>query len=115
MKLPEYAHATVDERKITAYLLSLTHPVGRSKARYFISYGFSADAWQILADALKRHAVENDMVEVLPTPRGISYTVEGELATPSGRRPKVRVVWFQETGELSPHLVTAYPLKGTSK
>ncbi|HEX5547361.1 MAG TPA: hypothetical protein VFX24_08125 [Ktedonobacterales bacterium] len=115
MKLPEYANATVDERKVTAYLLSLTHPVGRSKARYFIRYGFSADAWQLLADALKRHAAAYDVVEILPTLRGVSYTVEGELTTPSGLRPKVRVVWFQETGELSPHLVTAYPLKGTSK
>ena len=112
MKLPEYANATVAEVKITQYLLSPTHPVGRSKARYFIAHGFSLDRWQELVEALRRHAAENDVVEIQQTPRGISYTVEGVLATPLGRRPMVRVVWFQDIGENAPHLVTAYPLKG---
>ena len=115
MKLPEYARVTVAEQKITGYLLSLAHPVGRSKARYLMSHGFSNERWQEFADALKLHAAEHDVVEMLQTPHGISFTVEGELVTPSGHRPKIRVVWFQEIGEQSPHLVTAYRLKGADK
>lgn len=99
MRLPQYENVTIAQRKMTEYLLSLTHPIGRSKARYFLRHGFSLEAGQELADALKRHAAENDVVEILQTPRGVSYTVEGELATPSGDRPRLRVIWFQDIGE----------------
>lgn len=115
MKLPHHEQATVSERRVTHYLLSYTHPAGRSKARYFNGHGFSADAWQTFADALRRHAADNDVVEVRHTPHGVSYTVEGELMTPTGKRPQIRAVWFQDLGEQTPHLVTAYPLKGTNK
>jgi hypothetical protein len=115
MKLPHYEQATVAERKITQYLLSPTHPTGRSKAHYFMRHGFSAERWQTFADALIRHAAENEVVEIQQTPRGISYTVEGALTAPTGRRLQIRVVWFQDIGEQAPHLVTAYPLKGAGR
>jgi hypothetical protein len=97
---------------LTEYLLSPAHRTGRSKAIFFMSFGFTAEAWETLADALRRHAAEHDVVESEDTPFGTSYTVEGMLATPDGRTPKVRVVWFIEIGETIPRLVTAYPLKG---
>ena len=111
MKLPEYEQATVAERKITEYLLSLAHPTGRSKARYFIHHGFSVAAWHVLAEALRRHAAENEVTEILQTQRGVSCTVEGEMPSPSGAKLKIRSVWFQDIGEPAPHFVTAYPLK----
>lgn len=110
MKLPQIEQATIAERKITEYLLSLTHPSGSSKARYFTHHGFSRDSWEAFAHALRRHATENDVVEMLHTPRGISYTVEGESIAPTGSRLRVRSVWFQDVGEQAPHLVIAYPL-----
>lgn len=112
MKLPEFAQATISEKKLTGYLLSITHPSGGSKARYFIRHGFAAGDWRIFADALRRHAAENEVVESVQTPRGISYVVEGNMIAPTGRTLRVRVVWFQDVGEQVPHLVTAYPLKG---
>lgn len=112
MKLPNYEDAVVPERKITAYLLSLTHRDGRSKAAFFIRFGFLVDDWELLANALRRHAADHEVVEVEATPFGTSYTVEGPLITPDGRSAQVRVVWFIETGEHIPRLVTAYPWKG---
>jgi len=50
--------------------------------------------------------------EIEDTPFGTSYTVEGAMATPDGRAVQVRVVWFIDSGEALPRLVTAYPLKG---
>lgn len=111
MKLPHYEQATVAERKITQYLLSPTHPAGSSKARYFTRHGFSVTMWHALAEALLRHTAENEVTETLQTPRGVSYTVEGELLAPSGARLLIRSVWFQDIGEPAPHFVTAYPLK----
>jgi hypothetical protein len=47
------------------------------------------------------------------SPFGRRYIVDGALAAPDGRRPRVRMIWFIETGEDVPHLVTAYPLEKT--
>lgn len=114
MKLPEYKSAIVPDRKITAYLLSLTHRDGRNKAAFFMRYGFTADDWQTLSAALKRHAADHEVVATETTVFGTNYVVEGPLLTPDGRSPRVRVVWFIATGERIPTLVTAYPLKGAS-
>jgi hypothetical protein len=114
VKLPDYEHAVIPERKITAYLLSLTHRDGRSKAAFFTRFGFTLDTWEVLADALHRHAAEHDVAAVEETAFGTSYAVEGSLSAPDGRSPQVRVIWFIENGERTPRLVTAYPLKGAS-
>lgn len=112
MKLPGRAQAAITEQKVTGYLLSLTHPVGASKARYFIRHGFTANNWRVFADALRRHAEENEVAATAQTPRGVSYTVEGTMTAPDGSTLRIRVVWFRDVGEQAPHLVTAYPLKG---
>lgn len=52
-------------------------------------------------------------MEVEATPFGTSYTIAGSLGMPDGRSAQVRVIWFIETGERIPRLVTAYPQKGT--
>ncbi|WP_129676038.1 DUF6883 domain-containing protein [Candidatus Chloroploca sp. Khr17] len=112
MKLPAYEHAIVPERKMTAYLLALTHRDGRSKAIFFLRFGFTLDNWPTLATALKRHAADHDVVASETTVFGTNYVVEGALPAPDGRAPMVRVVWFIATGEHVPVLATAYPLKG---
>jgi hypothetical protein len=110
VKLPE--HAVVPERKIIEYLLSLTHRDGRSKAAFFMRFGYTTDDWEGLADALRHHAAEHEVTMVEDTPFGTSYAVEGQLIAPDGRSPQVRVVWFIQTREHIPRFVTAYPLKG---
>jgi hypothetical protein len=115
MRLPNADQAIVPERKITAYLLSFTHRDGRGKATFFGRFGFAADAWEVLASALRRHAQEHEVTEIEGTPFGVSYAVEGPLATPDGRAPVVRVIWFISTDEVVPRLVTAYPLRGAGR
>lgn len=113
MKLPDYEQAVVPERKVTAYLLSLTHRDGRSKAAFFMRFGFTINDWEQLAHALLRHAADHEVAEAETTPFGTNYVIEGDLVAPDGRSPRVRVVWFIATGERIPTLATAYPLKGT--
>lgn len=112
MKLPQCEQVIVPQRKVTEYLLSPAHRTGRNKAAFFTRFGFSAEAWETLSDALRHHALEHDVIATEDTPFGTSYIVEGQLIAPDGRVPQVRVVWFIETGETIPRLVTAYPLKG---
>ncbi|MDB9515317.1 hypothetical protein PN499_29375 [Kamptonema animale CS-326] len=60
MKLPHYERAVVPQKKITEYLLSLTHRDGKSKANFFLRFGFSVYDWEVMAIALLRHAADHE-------------------------------------------------------
>ncbi len=109
MKLPNYEQAIVPQAKITEYLLSLSHEDGRSKARFFLSFGFSLERWQTLAGALLAHAANYEVAKIEPSPFGLRYVIEGIISAPDGRTPHIRVVWFIETEKDRPRFVTAYP------
>jgi len=111
MKLPHCQQATIAQAKITRYLLSEIHEDGKSKAAFFLRFGFSVTQWEVMRDALLAHAAEHEIASVLDTAKGKHYTVEGELTTPSGRKPLVRSVWMLETESETPRFITAYPLK----
>ncbi len=110
MKLPNYERAIVPQKKITEYLLSLTHRDGKSKAKFFLRFGFSVDTWEIRATALLRHAADHELAKIEESPFGTRYVVEGEILAADGRKPFVRSVWFIETGGEIPRLISAYPL-----
>jgi hypothetical protein len=107
--------ALVEEEKITKYLLSDSHPVGRSKAAFFQRFGFRSQAWEVLRDAILEHARSESVVSTTETAFGKKCIIEGPLECPDGRRPLVRTVWFIEQGEEIPRLVTAIPISGDWK
>lgn len=109
-RLPNVEEAKVPAAKITRYLLDLTSKQGRAKAQFFHAFGFTMEAWETLADALKRHALTHEIASTRITPHGVHYIIEGELQTPDQRNPQLRSVWKIETGQTIPALVTAYPL-----
>ena len=109
-RLPSAEKAEVPWRKVAGYLLNSEHPDGSSKAAFFKRFGFSRSAWNVLATALRNHALENDVAAVVRTPLGVRYVIEGPIEAPDGRTPNVRSVWFLE-GNLPPRFVTAYPLQ----
>ena len=108
-RLPHLDRAVVTEAKIVNYLLSARHPGGRAKARFLESFGFRAQDWHRLRDALVAHATANDIAASHQTRFGTRYEIDGPLPTPSGRTPMVRVVWFVESQENVPRLVTLVP------
>lgn len=110
MKLPNASLAVVPERKVTHYLLNPAHPAGGSKASFFLRFGFSVAEWQRLADALLRHARENEVVGTEPTPHGRRYVVDGPLLAPDGSELNIRSAWFIDAGGAAPRFVTAHPL-----
>jgi len=91
VKLLNLENANVPQAKITHYLLSPTHATGRGKAKFFIRFGFSAEQWEVLAEALLNHARDNNVTKIEPTPFGTRYVIEGTLETPVKRTPFVRV------------------------
>ena len=111
MKLPNANELIVERDKILEYLLNPLHRYGAAKERFFRAFGFRADAWQILAEALREHGGTHETIRAHETGFGPRYIVEGELNTPVGRRPRVRSVWQFDKGAIAPRLITAYPLE----
>jgi hypothetical protein len=108
-RLPNLDHAVVPEAKVVNYLLSARHSGGRAKARFLESYGFRAQDWHALRDAVIAHATANDITASHQTRFGTRYEIDGPLQTPDGRTPVVRVVWFVESQDNVPRLVTLVP------
>jgi hypothetical protein len=110
MELPNKFHAYVSIDKITDYLLSETHIVGRSKARFFRSFGFDETNVSQFEQGLIHIAQIELVAEITETIYGKKYVIDGDLETPSGDIIHLRTVWIIETGDDIPKLVTAYPL-----
>jgi hypothetical protein len=68
--LPRASLAIVDERKVTGYLLSDSHPAGRAKAAFLRRFGFSDADWAVLRHALLNHARTARVVAVSETEFG---------------------------------------------
>jgi hypothetical protein len=86
-QLPGVANAVLDDRKITQYLLNTVHPTGASKAKFFISFGFSPGNWAELKSALLHHPENNPVTSQVSSPFGQKFEVSCSLVAPDGRNP----------------------------
>jgi hypothetical protein len=111
MKLPNAELAIVEKKKIQEYLLNPDHRDGASKARFFVEFGFRREAWEVLAIALREHGRNNEVIRSKETGFGPRYEVHGELEAPDGRHPRICTVWQVDAPEITPRLITAYPLE----
>jgi hypothetical protein len=100
--------------KIEKYLLNLNHPEGKSKARFFSKFGYSASDCIALQNALLKVACEGKVVkqEYRP-PFGTRVTMIGNLESPDQRNPKVQIGWFFDMNDEQniPRLITVIPFK----
>ena len=110
MTIPGIENATVEMSKVTDYLLPTTHPDGRSKAEFFMRFGFTSQNKDALIAALLKIARDNEVAEVVESAFGTRYVIDGPLQSPDGRAPAVRTVWIIEAKRPAPRLVTAYPM-----
>ena len=106
MKLPPGAVITDD--KIRDYLLNAGNAQNRGKAALFTAFGFVREQWQILAAALVRHPIDNEILTTTVSPHGTKYLVQCNLVSPDGRNPCLTSVWIVDTGGTIPRLVTAH-------
>ena len=79
MRLPNAPQAKVEREKITDYLLSTANPQGKSKAGFFLRFGFTSDDWQLFADALISHGAAHEVVALVETIHGPRYHVGGTI------------------------------------
>lgn len=108
MPLPNIELASVDEPKIRDYLLSPEHPIGRFKAAFFRSLGYTRDEWELLRSHLLTLASRGAAVAKPADVYGQKYEVSGILEGPS-RSADITTVWIIRAGEDHPRFVTAYP------
>lgn len=73
MLLPRNREAIVPNRKITEYLLSETHQVGKAKAKYFRTLGYSHTNPSQLKEDFIAIAMTNEVSEVIDTRFGRKY------------------------------------------
>ena len=111
MKLPNYDKAIVSQVKITGILLSMTRPEKRDRAKFFFDLGFSVEAWQELAQALRRHAANHSVAKVEASSFGLQYVIDGVIIAPNDSTSLIRSIWFVPTGESIPRFITAYPIE----
>ncbi len=110
MKIPNAEDAYVDRGKLTKYLLSTTHPVGRSKAVFFRNVGFADASVGVLEQGLVTIAKTEEVRDTERSEHGTKYIIDGPIDTPGGRVVRVRTVWIIDHDQERPRLVTAYPL-----
>ncbi len=109
MKMPCADRTTVEREKIVDYLLNAAHPDNGGKARFFLDLGFNRNDWQVLATAIRKSAENHPVSKTMASPHGTKYIVQGQIETPCGKTPWVRMVWIIDSGLDRPRLVTAYP------
>jgi hypothetical protein len=107
--LPNRDEAYIPLPKLTEYLLSETHAVGRFKAEFFRAHGFDAANWSALEQGLLNIARTEKVVEKTWPPFGEKYVVEGYLASSQSDSIRIRTVWIIEGSDDRPRFVTAYP------
>lgn len=110
MKLPNNQNAQVNLQKLLNYLLSETHPIGKSKAKYFRSFGFAEAKVELLKQGLITVAQTENVKETISLPHGVKYVIDGSLQTLVGVFIKLRTIWIIDKGEEIPRFVTAYPV-----
>lgn len=108
MILPNAENAFIDDRKLIDYCLSESHPVGKHKARVFISaLGFSVENCQDLKNAILINIQNNEATITEINQYGALYVVDIS-AENSPKNAIVRTSWIIKTDENFPRLTSCY-------
>ena len=112
MKLPRAEDAIIDAEKMRDYLLLPEHPVGRFKAAYLRTLGYSREHWEQLESDLREFHTSEDVSEVVESRHGAKYIIRANLKGPNGKEATIVSVWIVLNDEDVPRFVTAYPGEG---
>jgi hypothetical protein len=104
MKLPEAQRAVIAAAKIRDYLLSTSHPVGRFKAPFFASLGYTVADWRRLEQDLLVLAGAGEAEPGRESSYGQKYEIRGTLNGPSGKSASVLTVWIVRFKVMFPSL-----------
>lgn len=110
MKLPNKDKAYVPLSKLLDYLMSETHPIGKSKSKYLRSVEFNEMNIGLLKQGLINIAQSENVKKTISSQYGVKYIIDGSIPTPIGISIKIRTVWIIDKEQNQPRFVTAYPI-----
>jgi len=110
VKLPHRNNVLISREKLVQYILSETHALGRFKAKFFQSLGFNKTNVHLFEESLRTIAKFKDVKDVISSPYGTKYVLDGRVKTPTGKIVKLRTVRIIEKGQNRPRFVTTYPV-----
>lgn len=108
MLLPNIENAYIDDRKLIDYCLSETHPIGKHKARVFMSaLDFSLENFQDLKESILSEIFEKEAVITEINQYGTLYVVDIHVENPP-KHAFVRTSWIVKVDENFPRLTSCY-------
>jgi hypothetical protein len=110
MKLPNGHAAIIDVAKIRDYCLNPAHPLGRHKARVFMSTLrlTAADSEELLGE-LKTAAKDGNVAVGESDEYGTRFIIDFDCRR-NGRFARVRSCWILRTNEIIPRFLTCHVL-----
>jgi filamentous hemagglutinin len=100
--------AIVEERKLVAYALDPTNPVGRHKARVFdAALGYTRSNCGDLLAQIREGVMAHRPIPGRVDEFGARFTVDMPVRGPAGQAV-VRTGWIYDRGSVVPRLVTLY-------
>jgi hypothetical protein len=108
VKLPNPDKAVLPRDKIEGYLLSPVHSVGRHKAAFLHSLGYTQADWQELERDLRELAT-GEARQIGENDFGMKYEIRGVITGPGGRSAAIVTAWIVLNDEDFPRFITAYP------
>jgi hypothetical protein len=109
MTVPNANQAIIATKKLTGYLLNVSHKRGAAKARLLLGVGYRADAPQVLEADLRTQHLTLDVTRTSENPYGSVYEIEGPIETPSGKTMRFCSIWQVDIGTAVPRFITMYP------
>ena len=105
-----FKHTTVANGKVE-YLLSLDQDSrdGRSKAKFFVSIGFSLNNPTQFIETIQTHYLTARLDKTIDTKHGKKFVFVCILNTPFGKAVCIKSVWQIDHGKTVPRLISAYP------
>ena len=109
MKVPNYHNAHIPTDKIEGYILSKTHPIGKTKALFFEQIGYTIENKDLFIEDIYSILKENSVARKVENDFGIKYIVKGKVGERFGKPVAVITIWLIEEGASNPRFITAYP------
>ena len=108
MILPNAIEAYIGDCKLMDYCLSESHPIGKHKARVFMSaLDFGLANFEELKARILDNILKNDAILIEKNEFGILYVVDIVIENPP-KQTAVRTSWIFRTNENFPRLTSCY-------
>lgn len=109
MKLPNADKAIIPAEKLRDYILSPSHPVGKFKAVFFESLGYTQENWQNFEEEIRNLIANNEASAVEQNEYGQKFEVKGIINGYRNNSSLIKTVWIILNDEENPRFITAYP------